>query len=243
VTPKRRVVILIGLVTGLPVAFLVGRGLRPASVSGPASRDGLRLSASSALSDRGPRDLAASRTRPSPRSIAPPAASPAPTESTLTATARMVDAAVARQTVQALLSQVGTPSAISNPEDATAMKRAFLSGWLDAVRYTSSSLIEGIGTELRDRLCQGVSNDAEGMFIAHILQMAPEVATPEGFQCYFSQPPSAIVPLVTMLEAWRNSELAPVPALENIKNTIQDSRVQSVFAPVVPHQEAELAPE
>jgi hypothetical protein len=243
VTPKQRAVMVIGLISGMPAAFLAGRAVRAASAPRVASGERLQLSADRAVSNSGPREVLVARRKAPPRSVPQLAASPAPAQSTLTSTtSRPTDAVVARQVVEALLAQVGTESAIRNPVDATAMKRAFLSGWLDGVRYTSSTLLDGIGVELRDRLCLGVPNDAEGMFIGHILQMAPQIATSEGFQCYFSRPPSDIVALATMLEAWRNSQLEMVPALEHIKNTMQDSRIQSVFAPPSPDQEPELGP-
>jgi hypothetical protein len=69
--------------------------------------------------------------------------------------------------------------------------------------------MDGIAAELRDRLCAGGLGAAEEIVVGKIFQLAPELSSPEAYDCFFSRSPDLTVARATMLDAWRNSGLDP----------------------------------
>jgi hypothetical protein len=232
---KTRVVTVVLTVAGMAAAFVLGRQLRSARAhearldppaAAAAGEEGAAVSESGAESRAGRRDF-------TPPAVARPAPLAAPPTSRPQA-ARSVRALLAR------VAERESPGAV--PEAAAAMSRAFLFGWLDAIRYTSSEILDGVGQELRDRICAGSLTPAESIMVGQVFQIAPEVSSSEAFECFFSRFSAEETPLWTMLDAWNVSGAEPLAALERIKATAADPRTRRRFAPVDPAREAESAP-
>jgi hypothetical protein len=116
----------------------------------------------------------------------------------------------ARRAVEAVLARVNAKANPARvPEFNANINHVFLLGWLDSIHYTSSGLMDGIAAELRDRLCAGGLGAAEEIVVGKIFQLAPELSSPEAYECFFSRSPDLTVARATMLDAWRNSGLDP----------------------------------
>jgi hypothetical protein len=208
------------LIGGMALAFAMGRALRLASASGsrPRARQASTLSEGGAASTK---PQVGQRVGAIPPSAAAELSRPAALLS------KPQPAQDARRAVQALLSRLNRgalPGAV--PELTANMSRTFLVGWLDALRYTSSEVLDSIAEDLRSRICKDGLSAEESIFIGQVFQYAPEVSSLEAFECFFGRFPDEGASLWTMLDAWRNSGLEPVPALERIRKTAVDPRTQ-----------------
>jgi hypothetical protein len=128
----------------------------------------------------------------------------------------------ARQTIGALFSRVNDraiPGAV--PEFNANSQHAFMLGWLDGLHYTSPALRKDLALELRDRICASALNEMDGILLGQLLQRAPELASPEAFECFFSQAADTTA-RAKMIDAWRNSGLEPTPSLERLAETNPD---------------------
>jgi hypothetical protein len=109
------------------------------------------------------------------------------------------------------------------PEYNVNIQFAFLAGWLDGLHYTSAALRKDVAVELRDRICASAPNETDGILLGQLLQRAPDLASPEAFECFFTQfAASNTMAMATMLSAWRNSGLEPTPSLERLAETDPD---------------------
>jgi hypothetical protein len=230
---KRGLVTLLVLAIAMPTTFAIGRALRLAFGDGSqarAKRPAVVSGERPAVVSDERADSFDARAETATRLVSVLPGSPDTPAAEAAQARRRVQA---RRTVEGLLSRVNStviPGSV--PELIANVNRGFLTGWLDAIRHTSSELLDGIAEDLRERICRDPLAAEEAIIFGHVFQLAPEVSSAEAFECFFTRFPAEEVPLWTMLDAWRNTGMDPVPALARIQTAALDPRTRSRFEPL-----------
>jgi hypothetical protein len=119
------------------------------------------------------------------------------------------------------------------PETVANEATAFLTGWVDALRFTSAQVLNAVGEGVRARVCAGGLSAEETLVSAHVLLWLPEVATGPTFDCFLQdRQRSGVedVELWAVLDAWRNSGLEPPRSLAALRATARDPRTLRRFS-------------
>jgi hypothetical protein len=109
---------------------------------------------------------------------------------------------------------------------------AFLTGWVDALRFTSAEVLDALGESVRGRLCAGDLDAEQTLVSVYVLQWMPELSTPEVFDCFLRDPRRKDVEDIevwAMLDAWRASGLEPPAAVAALKSHAHDPRTLRRF--------------
>lgn len=118
------------------------------------------------------------------------------------------------------------------PEAIANQAVAFLTGWVDALRFTSAEVLDAVGDAVRAHVCASDQSSEETLVSAYVLQWVPEIASGAAFDCFLQDPrrrDTEDVELWAMLDAWRNSGLEPPGALAALKRTAHDPRTLRRF--------------
>lgn len=110
-------------------------------------------------------------------------------------------------------------------EGAVVRSTEFITGWVEAVRFSSSGLLGEVAQIFRASLCDPNTSSHRLFLIGRLLQMMPEAGSPEGFDCIFQRRPVVEdVAFWSLLDAWKISGSEPSHALAELRGLVSDAR-------------------
>jgi hypothetical protein len=131
--------------------------------------------------------------------------------------------------------EVVPDSKIVNAEVRASTVVPYLNGMVDAVRKSDPGLRESLAGEMTSTLCGGSLPEARAILLARLASHMPEIATPQGFECFFAQArDQETVPLWAMIDAWRSSGQEKPAALLALEKVAKDPRTLNRLSGVSP---------
>jgi hypothetical protein len=102
--------------------------------------------------------------------------------------------------------------------------RPYLSGMADTIRKLAPDLATAMSAEFTARLCGGNANEATVTSLAFLASDLPEIATNDGFNCFFGDRSTEDRLLWHMLDAWKHSGQEEPKAIAKLRTTAKDPR-------------------
>jgi hypothetical protein len=104
----------------------------------------------------------------------------------------------------------------------------YLSGILRGSIQGDPAMRTAFSAQFTSALCERSLAEDQTISVAHMAMLLPDIATPRGFDCFFSKATES-VPLWTMLDAWRRSGIEKTPVLARLQAASTDSRTARRF--------------
>jgi hypothetical protein len=106
----------------------------------------------------------------------------------------------------------------------------YLAGVLRGALQADPGMRSAFAAQFTSTLCDRTVHDDQAITVANMALILPDVATAQGFDCFFSAGKED-VPTWKMLDAWQRSGLELTPALARLKGSAHDSRTTRRFLP------------
>ncbi|MBZ0116718.1 MAG: hypothetical protein K8H88_06980 [Sandaracinaceae bacterium] len=117
------------------------------------------------------------------------------------------------------------------PEAIASQSMPYIQGWMDAVTEVQPELLEPMGAELSQLLCEDNPNDAERLVVARmVLHAGPRMLSAgPGLRCALRHEQREDVVLWAFLDAWAAARLPSIPEWEAWQARATDPRTARRF--------------